>query len=277
MDGLLATKEIVVACGPGGVGKTTTAAAAAIMAAIRHGSKVLVLTVDPARRLADALGSGRHRQHRAPGPRRGLPRRGDQAAGAAVGGHARHQGELGRSHPTACTRCPDPGRDPGQSALPEHLGEVRAESRLHRHGAALRDPLGERLRPDRGGHPAHPQRTGLPRCPPAHGRLLLLQTAALADRPVPLAPGQRGHQTLLSGGRPDPGHRVPRRHLRVLHPVPVHVRGVRRAFGVSGPAPLRPADHLHRGVHPGGGTPAGGRVLRRAADFAVDSIWVPSS
>ncbi len=56
LDGLLATKEIVVACGPGGVGKTTTAAAAALMAAVRHGSKVLVLTVDPARRLADALG-----------------------------------------------------------------------------------------------------------------------------------------------------------------------------------------------------------------------------
>jgi anion-transporting ArsA/GET3 family ATPase len=56
IDGLLATKEIVVACGPGGVGKTTTAAAAAVMAALRHGSKVLVLTVDPARRLADALG-----------------------------------------------------------------------------------------------------------------------------------------------------------------------------------------------------------------------------
>jgi anion-transporting ArsA/GET3 family ATPase len=56
MDGLLATKEIVVACGPGGVGKTTTAAAAGVMASVRHGSKVLVLTVDPARRLADALG-----------------------------------------------------------------------------------------------------------------------------------------------------------------------------------------------------------------------------
>ena len=38
------------------MGKTTTAAAAAVMAAIRHGSKVLVLTVDPAKRLADALG-----------------------------------------------------------------------------------------------------------------------------------------------------------------------------------------------------------------------------
>jgi len=56
MDSLLATKEIVVACGPGGVGKTTTAAASALMAAINHGSKVLVLTVDPAKRLATALG-----------------------------------------------------------------------------------------------------------------------------------------------------------------------------------------------------------------------------
>jgi anion-transporting ArsA/GET3 family ATPase len=56
LDGLLATKEIVIACGPGGVGKTTTAAAAAVMAAVRHGSKVLVLTIDPAKRLANALG-----------------------------------------------------------------------------------------------------------------------------------------------------------------------------------------------------------------------------
>ena len=56
LDGLLASKEIVIACGPGGVGKTTTAAAAAAMAASHHGGKVLVLTIDPARRLADALG-----------------------------------------------------------------------------------------------------------------------------------------------------------------------------------------------------------------------------
>jgi anion-transporting ArsA/GET3 family ATPase len=56
LDGLLAAREIVIACGPGGVGKTTTAAAAAAMAACHHGGKVLVLTVDPAKRLADALG-----------------------------------------------------------------------------------------------------------------------------------------------------------------------------------------------------------------------------
>jgi anion-transporting ArsA/GET3 family ATPase len=54
----VAAKEIVVTCGSGGVGKTTTAAALAAMAAVRQGGRVLVLTVDPARRLADALGIG---------------------------------------------------------------------------------------------------------------------------------------------------------------------------------------------------------------------------
>jgi anion-transporting ArsA/GET3 family ATPase len=53
---LLAAKDIVIACGPGGVGKTTTAAALAATAAVEQGGRVLVLTVDPARRLADALG-----------------------------------------------------------------------------------------------------------------------------------------------------------------------------------------------------------------------------
>ncbi len=43
-------------CGAGGVGKTTTAAAAAAMAATHSGGRVLALTVDPARRLATALG-----------------------------------------------------------------------------------------------------------------------------------------------------------------------------------------------------------------------------
>jgi anion-transporting ArsA/GET3 family ATPase len=56
LDGLVASKEIVIACGPGGVGKTTTAAAAAAMAACHVGGRVLVMTIDPARRLADALG-----------------------------------------------------------------------------------------------------------------------------------------------------------------------------------------------------------------------------
>jgi anion-transporting ArsA/GET3 family ATPase len=47
--------KIVVCCGSGGVGKTTTAAALAVRAAER-GRQTVVLTIDPARRLAEALG-----------------------------------------------------------------------------------------------------------------------------------------------------------------------------------------------------------------------------
>ena len=56
LERLFAAKEIVIHCGSGGVGKTTTAAAAAALAATHLGGKVLVLTVDPAKRLANALG-----------------------------------------------------------------------------------------------------------------------------------------------------------------------------------------------------------------------------
>lgn len=49
------TTEIIVCCGSGGVGKTTTAAALALRAAER-GRTVCVLTIDPARRLAQAMG-----------------------------------------------------------------------------------------------------------------------------------------------------------------------------------------------------------------------------
>lgn len=51
----LRKRRLVVFLGPGGVGKTTIAAATALEAA-RIGRRTLVLTIDPARRLADALG-----------------------------------------------------------------------------------------------------------------------------------------------------------------------------------------------------------------------------
>lgn len=56
LAGICATRDLVVVCGAGGVGKTTVAAALALEAAVEQGGRVLVLTVDPARRLADALG-----------------------------------------------------------------------------------------------------------------------------------------------------------------------------------------------------------------------------
>src|SRR5439155_498737 len=55
VDALLEGKRVVICGGPGGVGKTTTSAAVAAGMAAR-GRKVAVVTIDPARRLADALG-----------------------------------------------------------------------------------------------------------------------------------------------------------------------------------------------------------------------------
>lgn len=52
---VLAGRSVVICCGSGGVGKTTTAAALAMHAA-HCGKRAVVMTIDPARRLADALG-----------------------------------------------------------------------------------------------------------------------------------------------------------------------------------------------------------------------------
>ncbi|HVY10599.1 MAG TPA: ArsA-related P-loop ATPase [Mycobacteriales bacterium] len=55
VDALLRDAKIIVCCGAGGVGKTTTAAALAVRAA-EQGRSVCVLTIDPARRLAQSMG-----------------------------------------------------------------------------------------------------------------------------------------------------------------------------------------------------------------------------
>ena len=54
-DELLKTQRLIVCVGPGGVGKTTAAAALGARAA-ELGRKAVVMTIDPARRLADVLG-----------------------------------------------------------------------------------------------------------------------------------------------------------------------------------------------------------------------------
>jgi anion-transporting ArsA/GET3 family ATPase len=51
------TAEVIVCCGTGGVGKTTSAAAIGIHAA-HLGRRAVVVTIDPAKRLADAFGVG---------------------------------------------------------------------------------------------------------------------------------------------------------------------------------------------------------------------------
>jgi anion-transporting ArsA/GET3 family ATPase len=55
ISALVASRRVLITVGAGGVGKTTTAAALGVAAA-RRGKRVLCLTIDPARRLAESLG-----------------------------------------------------------------------------------------------------------------------------------------------------------------------------------------------------------------------------
>ncbi|MEO7163018.1 MAG: ArsA family ATPase, partial [Bdellovibrionia bacterium] len=55
IDAIIKSRKILITCGTGGVGKTTLSAAIAMRAALL-GKKVVVITIDPAKRLANSLG-----------------------------------------------------------------------------------------------------------------------------------------------------------------------------------------------------------------------------
>ena len=80
LEPLLRGKRVIVCCGAGGVGKTTTAAALGLGAALT-GRRVLVLTIDPARRLAEAMGIPEASREPAPVPHEMLERLGVPAGG----------------------------------------------------------------------------------------------------------------------------------------------------------------------------------------------------
>jgi anion-transporting ArsA/GET3 family ATPase len=68
LTALTSDRGIIICAGPGGVGKTTTAAAIAVEGA-RLGRRACVVTIDPAKRLADALGLAElsNEAHQVPG------------------------------------------------------------------------------------------------------------------------------------------------------------------------------------------------------------------
>lgn len=78
---LIRSQRVIVCCGAGGVGKTTTAASLSIAAA-RLGRRVLVLTIDPSRRLAETLGVSRNPPRPVPMPQARLDAAGIQAPGS---------------------------------------------------------------------------------------------------------------------------------------------------------------------------------------------------
>ena len=150
----------------GSARRRPSAAIAAGMAA--RGKQVAVLTIDPAKRLADSLGL----------PELGnTERRVDPALFAAagdrdrrrraVGDDARRQGDLRRGRARARARRGDPRPDPLQPHLPAALDGARRLAGVHGDGEAVRDPRRGPLRPARPRHPADPQRARLPRRPEA--------------------------------------------------------------------------------------------------------------
>lgn len=73
--------KLVVCVGSGGVGKTTTAASIAVWAAMR-GRRVMVLTIDPAKRLANSLGLSEFGNHEMPIDLSPLPAHPDRTPGS---------------------------------------------------------------------------------------------------------------------------------------------------------------------------------------------------
>jgi anion-transporting ArsA/GET3 family ATPase len=80
LESLVAERRILVCVGSGGVGKTTTAASLGLAGA-RAGRRTLVLTIDPARRLANALGIAMIGHDVQPIPAEKLALGGDRVAG----------------------------------------------------------------------------------------------------------------------------------------------------------------------------------------------------
>lgn len=81
LEPLIRDKRVIVCCGAGGVGKTTTAAAIGVASAVA-GRKALVLTIDPARRLAEAMGIPESSRAPSPVPRVKLATIGAPVSGA---------------------------------------------------------------------------------------------------------------------------------------------------------------------------------------------------
>ena len=121
--------DIIVCCGSGGVGKTTTSAALALRAA-EQGRKVVVLTIDPARAAGPVDGHREARQRPAAGARASRRRR--RLARRDDAGHEAHLRRGGREPGQ-----PREGRaDPGEPVLRRALQLVRGHPGVHGDGEA---------------------------------------------------------------------------------------------------------------------------------------------
>ena len=185
VDELLEGKEICICAGSGGVGKTTTSAAIAVGMAAR-GLKVCVLTIDPAKRLADSLGLkelGNEAERVDPAlfEQQGVEMKGELWA-MMLDAKATFDELVARQAPDEESR----DRVLGKPDLPADLQRPRRLAGVHGDGEAVRAPHRGPLRPARARHAADPQRARLPRraaAPDAVHRRPLAAGLHAPDRP----------------------------------------------------------------------------------------------
>ena len=123
-----------ICCGSGGVGQDHDGRRASALEGARHGRRAVVVTIDPAKRLADALGLAGGLTNDADADRRDRGRDELWAVMLDTKTHLRRR---------SCSRYsvdPRPRRDahPGQPLLPQHLGRAVGHAGVHGGGEALR-------------------------------------------------------------------------------------------------------------------------------------------
>ena len=231
LEQLLAAKEIVISCGSGGVGKTTTAAAAGgdgrdpprRQGAGAHGR--------PGPTSRQRTGPRAVRQHRDPGPARGVHRRRRRASRRAVGGDARHEAVAGTTSCAATlpTAAPATPSSPTRSTRTSPAGSSRATTTSPWSGCtrSTRRARYDLIVVDTPPDAATPSTSSTR--PTAWPTSSAAGCCAGSPRPSKSRVMTMASQALLHGGRPHPRLAVPRGHRRVLHPVPDDGTGLRRA------------------------------------------------
>ena len=256
--------------GSGGVGKTTIAAALGLAAAVNQGGKVLVLTVDPARRLADALGVGALGNRATQVPAAAFAAAGVEPRGelwAAMLDTKAGWDELIRRHA--------PDAEVRDSVLSNPLYQNITSRFVHSHDYLAMEQLHDL-------HASGEYDLVVVDTPPSRNALDVL------DAPSRMVEffGSRLLQWLtvpyrsrLFNVASKPfyqiadrvlGSQLPAGHRRVLRPLPGDGEGLRRP-GPRGRGPARrPAHDVPRRVDAGGGAGARGRVPRPRAASARD-------
>ena len=157
-------RRVVICCGSGGVGKTTTAAVLALEGA-RRGRNACVVTIDPAKRLADALGLEQLSDTPSEIDRDALGRAATPTPGRPpLRADARHEVDVRPARHAATPATTEQAeRILDNTLLPQRLRRARRHAGVHGDGEAARAARRRRLRPHRRRHAADAPRARLPR------------------------------------------------------------------------------------------------------------------